>query len=177
MPGKQVVVDHAPGPRGLPGAHDPGGFEELSVGEGIAVAFEVRSQVVGGLLIREPTMNENLASSNALRLAADSIPASATTTVSDTFWRFGEVAQDAEQGGCLGGVALEAGHLEREPGRVDEQPELDLRVDSAFLALPHLRGFLLGYEVQRGDVAGHKRRRTRTRRVPGTGAGDDGVRS
>ena len=45
-------------------------------------------------------------------------------------------------------------HLQREPGRVDEQPDLDLRVDPAFLAHPHLlQGILvLGFEVQGGDV-------------------------
>ena len=36
------------------------------------------------ILIRDPTMNENPASSSAFKLAAESIPASATTTMSFT---------------------------------------------------------------------------------------------
>lgn len=87
MPGEGVVIDHPPRPGGLPGAHDPGRLEELPVGERVAMPLEVCGQVVGASLIRDPTMNENPASSSALRLAAESIPASATTTMSDTSWR------------------------------------------------------------------------------------------
>jgi len=47
-----------------------------------------------------------------------------------------EGVQGREQGAGLGRVALEAHDLEREPGGVDEQAELDLRVDPAFLAHP-----------------------------------------
>jgi len=47
---------------------------------------------------------------------------------------------------------LEAAHLEREPGRIDQEPDLDLRVHPAFLAHPdQVRLVLiLGLEVQRG---------------------------
>lgn len=58
---------------------------DLSVNEVVALPFEVVSQVVGSPLgRRDPTMDPNPASSNAFRLPADSMPASATTTMSVT---------------------------------------------------------------------------------------------
>jgi hypothetical protein len=47
--------------------------------------WEARS--IGALVTFEPTMNRSCASSKAVRFAADSIPASATTTMSATPWR------------------------------------------------------------------------------------------
>jgi hypothetical protein len=46
---------------------------------------EARS--IGALVTREPTMNRSPASSSSRRLAADSIPASATTTMSSMLCR------------------------------------------------------------------------------------------
>jgi hypothetical protein len=40
-----------------------------------------------------------------------------------------ERAQHRQQCGGLGGVAFEQVDLQREPGGIDEQPDLDLRVD------------------------------------------------
>ena len=88
-------------------------------------------------------MKENPASSSAFRFAAESIPASATTTMSPHAVALRERAQHREQGGGLGGVALEQVHLEREPGRVDQEPDLDLRVDAVLLAHPDLAQLVL----------------------------------
>ncbi len=52
---------------------------------------------------------------------------------------FLEGTQDREQGGGLGGVALEQVNLEREPGRVNEQPELGLGPARCSLLIPTLR--------------------------------------
>jgi len=73
-PFEGVLVDDPPGPGTLPATHDPARFEDLP-GEVVPVPVEV---------IRDPTMKPNPASSKALRLPADSIPASATTTRSVT---------------------------------------------------------------------------------------------
>jgi hypothetical protein len=64
-------------------------------------------------------------------------------------------------------------HLQREPGRVDQQPDLDLRIDPAFLAHPYLPEgvFVVDLEVQRGAVIQHQRQPPgrRGRRMPHTG--------
>lgn len=47
--------------------------------------FEARS--FGAFVVREPTMNRRFASSSSRRLPAESMPASATTTMSAKPWR------------------------------------------------------------------------------------------
>jgi hypothetical protein len=42
--------------------------------------------------------------------------------------------QDGDEGGRLGLVPLEEVHLQREPARVHEEPDLDLRINAVFLA-------------------------------------------
>ena len=102
------------------------------------------------MLIRDPTMKENRASSSALRLAAESMPASATTTMS--------VIPCRSSKDCRTGMSVLVSALlpskpctSRGTRRVDEQPDLDLWVDAAFLAHPDLAELVLdlGLEVQR----------------------------
>ena len=61
----------------------------------------------------------------------------------------------------------------REPGPVDEQPDLDLRVDTAFLAHADLaqRVLVLRLEMQRGDVV-----EDQAQRAAAGGVGQAGVR-
>ena len=72
-----------------------------------------------------------------------------------------------QHGGGLGLVALERLHRQREPRRVGEQPDGDLRLQAAFLGKSGLAEPVtgIGFEVQRGDVVEHQRRRTQ----PGMG--------
>ena len=65
-----------------------------------------------------------------------------------------ELGQDGDQGGGLGPVPFEQVHLEREAARVDQEPDLDLRVDPVFLAHPDpAQVVLVGVlEVQRRHV-------------------------
>ena len=72
-----------------------------------------------------------------------------------------EGLQDRDEGLGLCLVPLEAVHLQREPARVDQQPDLDLRIHSAFLAHPDLAELvlLLGLEVQRRHVVEDQRAR------------------
>ncbi len=102
-------------------------------------------------------MNRRSASSSRVRLLAESIPASATTTMSARPCRAGELLDDRDDRCGLGLVALEAADLEGEPVPVDQQPDHDLRVDAAFLGVADLAQvvFLLGLEVQRRDVVEH----------------------
>ena len=67
---------------------------------------------------------------------------------------FLEGLQDRDEGAGLGLVPLEAVHLQREAGGVDHEPDLDLRVDPAFLAHPDLAELVLvlNLEVQRRAV-------------------------
>ena len=99
-------------------------------------------------------MKEKPASSRAFTFAAESIPASATTTMSVTVWRSANAVKTSDEGLRLGLVALEHVDLQGEPGRIDQEPDLDLRVDAVLLAHPHPpQGVLfLGLEVQRRDV-------------------------
>src|SRR5215472_9217335 len=104
-------------------------------------------------------MNRNPLSSKASRFAADSIPASATTTMSCAWLAVAEPGQGRDQGLGLGVVALEQVHLQREPGSGGEQPDGDLRAGAVFLAHPDLAQlfFTVGLEVQRGHVVEHDR--------------------
>ena len=70
---------------GLPGCD---GVDDLPVGENVTVPMEMRREI-GAFTDREPTMNPNPASSKAVRLVAESMPASAATTigVSVRSWR------------------------------------------------------------------------------------------
>ena len=99
-------------------------------------------------------MNRSPASSSSRRLLADSIPASATTTMSVDAVPGLERLDDRQDRGGLGLVALEAADLQREPAPVDQQPDHDLRVDPAFLGVADLAQvvLLLGLEVQRRHV-------------------------
>jgi hypothetical protein len=85
-----------------------------------------------------------------------------------------EGLEHRQQGGGLGGVAFEAVHLQREPGRVDEQPDLDLRIHPAFLAHPDPAQLVivLRLEVQRGDVVEHHRQRAGAGCVVEAGRGE-----
>src|SRR5665648_77796 len=96
-------------------------------------------------------MKENPASSNAFRLPADSIPASATTTMSVTPCRSWNARSTGTRVVALGLVPLEQVDLQREPARVDQQPDLDLRVHPVLLAHPHPPQvvLLIVLEVQR----------------------------
>lgn len=86
-----------------------------------------------------------------------------------------EGVQHRDQGGGLCLVAFEQVHLERHPGLVDEQPDLDLRVHAMLLGHPHPpQGVLVVVlEVQGRHVVHHKRRRPgRVQRVRQAGARD-----
>jgi hypothetical protein len=74
-------------PRIVAAAHGALGLEDLPVFEVVPAVFEMLRQVVWALVRREPMLTENPASSSALRFAAESLPASATTTISVTPWR------------------------------------------------------------------------------------------
>ena len=67
-------------------------------------------------------------------------------------------------------VALERLHHQREPGRVGQQADGDLRLQAAFLGEPRLAEPVtgVGLEVQRGHVVEHQRRRAQPRRAPRT---------
>ena len=62
------------------------GVNDLPVSEGVPVPVEVGLQVAWGRVVRAPTMNRSLASSRAVRLAAESMPASATMMRSSMPW-------------------------------------------------------------------------------------------
>src|SRR5690349_15353796 len=72
---------------------------------------------------------------------------------------------------ALGLVALERLDRQREPGRVGEQTDGDLWFQTAFFGEPGLAepAALIGFEVERGYVIKHQRRRPE-RRVRGAAA-------
>ena len=59
---------------------------------------------------------------------------------------------------CLGLVAFETADLQGESASVDEQSDHDLRIDSAFFGVADAAQvvFLVGLEVERGDVVEHQ---------------------
>jgi hypothetical protein len=85
-----------------------------------------------------------------------------------------ELGQDRDQRLRLGLVALEQVHGQREPARVGQQAERDLRVDPTFLAHADLAQPVLarGLEVEGGDVVEHQSQATGSGRVPIAGSRD-----
>ena len=150
----------------LAGAHDPSRFEDLPVGEVVAVPFEVLGQVVGGL--GDPRPDDEREPGVLQRVEVRRGQHSGVGDHDHVGHPVPglERLQDRDEGAGLGLVPLEAVHLQREPGRVDQQPDLDLRIDPAFLAHPDLAQvvLVLGLEVQRGAVVEHQRRPPRRRR-------------
>ena len=78
---ERPLVDHPPRPLVLAAAHLTDRFEDLPVGEVVPVPGEVIGQVVGGL--GDPGADDETEAGvlDRVQLAADSIPASATTTM------------------------------------------------------------------------------------------------
>src|ERR1022692_3862151 len=104
-------------------------------------------------------MKANPASSSAFRFDAESIPASATTTMSRTPWRCANALSTGIRVVVSAALPLEQVDLEREPARVHQEPDLDLRIDPVLLAHPDLAQLVLvaALEVQRRHVIEHQR--------------------
>src|SRR5271169_7042421 len=103
-------------------------------------------------------MNPNPASSSAFRFAAESIPASATTTISRTPWRCANALSTGIRVVVSALLPSEQVHLERESARVHQEPDLDLRAGPVLLAHPDLAQLVLvaALEVQRRHVVEHQ---------------------
>ena len=118
------------------------------------------SRSPGARVVRAPTMNRNLASSNAARLAAESMPAPGDHhKLLDAVGGL-EGLHDRNCRGGLGLVALPAADLERKTGPVNQQAHDDLRVDPTLLGITHPPQIILtlGLEVQGGDACRHRAR-------------------
>ena len=109
-----------------------------------------------------PRMNDSPAAWIAFWLASEIMPASATTVTSVRPVGGLEGVDHRQHRVGLDRVALERRHGQREPGRVGEQPEGDLRVHAAFLGEPGLAESVtgIGFEIQGAHVVEHQRRRT-----------------
>jgi hypothetical protein len=168
-----VLVDHSPAPGRLPGAHDPSRLENLAVVEGVAVSLEVGGQVVGRLADPRADDERQIGVLDGVEVARRQHPGVSHHDQISGLVAFLEAVEHGQQGGGLGGIALEAVHFEREPGPVDEQPDLDLWVDPALLAHPDLaqRVLVLRLEMQRGDVVENE-----AQRAIASGVGQAGAR-
>jgi hypothetical protein len=80
----------------------------------------VLGQVVGALVIRDPTMKENPASCRELRFTADNMPASATTTMSLTPCRSWKACRTGMRVRVSALFPSNTVHLQREAGGVDQ---------------------------------------------------------
>ena len=98
---------------------------------------------MGALVTREPTMNRRPASWSSFRFDAESIPASATTTMSESPWRCWNCFTIGTIGTigtivCVSALLPSAADLEGEPGPVDQKTDHDLGVDASFFGEPDL---------------------------------------
>ena len=99
-------------------------------------------------------MNRSLASSRAVRLAAESMPAPGDHhELGDAVGGL-EGLHDGDDRGGLSLVALPAADLERKTAPVDQQAHDDLGVDPPLLGVTDLAQVVLtlGLEVERGHV-------------------------
>ena len=117
--------------------------------------------------MRAPRMNDNPAASIARRLASETIPASATTVTSRSWW----AAMNAVIVGSMVVVSARlpsnASTISGNPVASVNKPDGDLRLEPAFLGEPRLAEPVtgVGLEVQRGHVVEHQRGRSQ----PGVG--------
>ena len=131
-----VLVDHAPGPGGLAGAHRAGRLQDLPVCEVVAVAFEVGGQVVGRLGDPGPDDEGEPHVLQRVQVGRGQHPRVGDHDQVADAVAFGERVQHGDKGLGLGLVALEQVDLQGEARRVDEQPDLDLGVHAVLLAHP-----------------------------------------
>ncbi len=110
-------------------------------------------------------MKANPASCRSFRFAAESIPASATTTMSVMPCRAWNAASTGIKVLVSSSIALEQVDFQGEPARVDQQPDLHLRVDAMLLGHPDLAQIVLGFvlEMQRCHVVQTQRAKARRR--------------
>ena len=132
------------------------GVDDLPVGENIAVPMEMGLQIPGCLGDAGADDERQPSSSRASRLAAESIPASAATTIGvpSRLWRAGKLVM-------IGTIVVVSAVLPSKqpiskgnPGAVHQQSDDNLRIDPAFLGVADLAQlvFVFGLEIQRGDV-------------------------
>ena len=118
------------------------------------------SRSPGARVVRAPTMNRSLASSRAVRLAAESMPAPGDDDeVLDAVGGL-EGLRDGDDRGGLSLVALPAADLERKTMTVDQQAHDDLGVDPPVLGVTDLAQVVLtlGLEVEGGHACRHRAR-------------------
>ena len=128
------LIDQPPRPGRLAGAHVAGRFQDLPVGEEVPVPGEVLGQVVGGL--GDPRAHDEAEPGVLQRVQIRGREHSGVRDhdqVGDVV-TLGERGQHGDEGGGLSLVPLEDVHLQGEPTRIDQEPDLDLRVDSVLLA-------------------------------------------
>ena len=105
-------------------------------------------------------MNRGLASSRAVRLAAESMPAPGDLHELGGVVGGLEGLRDGDDRGGLGLVALPAADLQGETGPVDQQAHDDLGVDPPLLGVTDLAQVVLtlGLEVEGGHTCRHRAR-------------------
>ena len=102
----------------------------MPIGENATVPMEMRLQVPGGLVVREPTMNDDPNASRALRFDVESMPASAATTIEAPFkpWRSMKLVTVGTMV-VVSAVLHSSQPISRgESGVVDQQCDDDLRI-------------------------------------------------
>ena len=122
--------------------------------------WKCASRSPGARVVRAPTMNRSLASSRAVRLAAESMPAPGDHHELLNAVGGLEGLHDGDDRGGLSLVALPAADLERKTMTVDQQAHDDLGVDPPLLGVTHPPQVVLtlGLEVQGGHACRHRAR-------------------
>src|SRR5271167_408017 len=117
--------------------------------------------------MRVPRMNESPEACSAIWLASEIIPASATTVTSVNWWAVLNALMTTSMVAVSALLPSKASTASGKPGGVGEQTDGDLRFEFAFLGEAGLTESVtsIGFEVQRGDVVEHQRRRSQ----PGAG--------
>lgn len=104
------------------------GVDNLAVGEDVAVPAEMGLKILGCFGHPRPDDEPQVRLVQTVRCADDSIPASATTTMSLRSWRaWNAFTIGTMVAVCL--IALVGAGLEWEPLPIGEQPDHDLRDD------------------------------------------------
>ena len=111
-------------------------------------------------MVRAPTMNRNFASSRAVRLAAESMPAPVDDDELLNTVSLLEGLHDGDDGGGLGLVSFPAPDSQGETTAVDQQADDDLGIDPPLLGVTHPPQVVLtlGLEIERGHACRHRAR-------------------
>ena len=124
------------------------GVDDLPFAEMVTVQWKWLARSPGAFTVRDPTMNDSPAASSSLRFAADSMPASAATTIG--MWRSWRWANAVMIGTMVVSAVLPSKQpiSNGNPGAVNQQSDHDLRLNPTLLGAADFAQVVFGFGLE-----------------------------